>query len=90
MLYKITKQYDRTREIIIFFGIFLRISLTDILWIMEKATPAADFAEKIRKNVEQVFLGKTAVIEVILAAFFARGHVLLEDVPGTGKTILAR
>ena len=57
---------------------------------MEKATPAADFAEKIRKNVEQVFLGKSAVIEVILAAFFARGHVLLEDVPGTGKTILAR
>jgi MoxR-like ATPase len=51
---------------------------------------AADFASKIRKNIEQVFLGKSAVLEIVLAAFFARGHVLLEDVPGTGKTILAR
>ncbi|MCL2834219.1 MAG: MoxR family ATPase [Treponema sp.] len=35
-------------------------------------------------------MGKTAVIETVLAAFLAQGHVLLEDVPGTGKTILAR
>ena len=52
--------------------------------------PAADFAARLRKNIEKVFLGKGEVIEVILAAFFARGHILLEDVPGTGKTILAR
>ena len=57
---------------------------------MENTLPAADFAARIRKNIEQVFLGKSNVIEMILAAFFSRGHVLLEDVPGTGKTILAR
>ena len=51
---------------------------------------AADYAAKIKKNIEQVFLGKSQVIEKITAAFFARGHILLEDVPGTGKTILAR
>ncbi len=50
----------------------------------------AEFASKIRMNIEAVFLGKTAVVDMVIAAFLARGHVLLEDVPGTGKTILAR
>jgi MoxR-like ATPase len=50
----------------------------------------AEFANKIKANVETVFLGKPSVIELVTAAFLARGHVLLEDVPGTGKTILAR
>ncbi|MDR2304782.1 MAG: MoxR family ATPase [Treponema sp.] len=48
------------------------------------------FARRVRANVERVFLGKTEVVEMLIAAFLARGHVLLEDVPGTGKTILAR
>jgi MoxR-like ATPase len=50
----------------------------------------ADFAARIRDNIETVFLGKTAVVDALTTAFLARGHVLLEDVPGTGKTILAR
>jgi MoxR-like ATPase len=41
-------------------------------------------------NVEGVLLGKRAVVETVVAALLARGHVLVEDVPGVGKTILAR
>ena len=41
-------------------------------------------------NVESVILGKHAVVEAVVAALLARGHVLLEDVPGVGKTMLAR
>jgi MoxR-like ATPase len=50
----------------------------------------AEFAGRIRGNIEKVFLGKGRAIDTLIAAFLARGHVLLEDVPGTGKTILAR
>jgi MoxR-like ATPase len=50
----------------------------------------AEFASRIRNTVESVFLGKTAVVDALITAFLARGHVLLEDVPGAGKTILAR
>lgn len=46
--------------------------------------------QKIRDNVGEVIVGKESVIELLLAAFAAGGHVLLEDVPGTGKTVLAR
>ena len=41
-------------------------------------------------NVERVLFGKRAAVETVVAALLARGHVLLEDVPGVGKTILAR
>jgi MoxR-like ATPase len=44
----------------------------------------------MRKSIGTVFFGKTPVIDTLITAFLARGHVLLEDVPGTGKTILAR
>jgi len=57
---------------------------------MKELQPIAQFAQKIRENIETVFLGKTAVVDMLITAFLARGHVLLEDVPGTGKTILAR
>lgn len=46
--------------------------------------------EKIRDNVAAVIIGKENVTELLLAAFAAGGHVLLEDVPGTGKTVLAK
>ncbi|NDV12562.1 AAA family ATPase [Crenobacter caeni] len=41
-------------------------------------------------NVERVIIGKRPVIELAVLALLCRGHVLLEDVPGTGKTMLAR
>ncbi len=45
--------------------------------------------QRLRASVESVVRGKSDVIEHVLTALLARGHVLLEDVPGTGKTTLA-
>lgn len=47
-------------------------------------------AQKIKKNVQQVMVGKQETIDQLLVALIASGHVLLEDVPGTGKTLLAK
>jgi MoxR-like ATPase len=47
-------------------------------------------ATRLRENVEKVVLGKDEEIALVLAAMVSGGHVLLEDVPGTAKTILAR
>lgn len=49
-----------------------------------------DFSEKVINNVEKVIIGKRDVLELIMVAFLCEGHILLEDVPGTGKTMLAR
>ena len=49
-----------------------------------------DFARKVRENVQRVFVGKDEAIELAIIAMLGRGHVLLEDVPGTGKTTLAK
>lgn len=46
-------------------------------------------AENLMKNINQVFVGKEEVVENLLISFLAGGHVLLEDVPGVGKTTLA-
>ncbi|KTG08822.1 ATPase [Haloprofundus marisrubri] len=50
----------------------------------------ADLVSRISDNVERVIVGHTDAIEHILITLFARGHLLLEDVPGVGKTMLAR
>jgi MoxR-like ATPases len=47
-------------------------------------------AQKISANVERVILGKHNEIELALVALLCQGHVLIEDVPGVGKTMLAR
>lgn len=49
-----------------------------------------EFAAKIQTNIQKVLVGKEDVTELLLTALLADGHVLLEDVPGTGKTRLAR
>ena len=48
------------------------------------------WAERMRSSVEQAFFGKEDSIERVLVALLCRGHVLIEDVPGTGKTVLGR
>ena len=49
-----------------------------------------EYARMIHENVERVIVGKSDVLDLLLVALFAGGHVLLEDVLGTGKTTLAR
>src|SRR3954453_13246152 len=51
---------------------------------------AIEIAARLRHNVETVVLGKSETITLVVAALASRGHVLLEDVPGTAKTVLAR
>lgn len=51
---------------------------------------ASEFSKKLRENVSKVIRGKEREIDLIAAALLCSGHVLLEDVPGTGKTMLAR
>ena len=50
----------------------------------------APLAQKLTENISQVIVGKEKQIELILTALLAGGHVLLEDVPGTGKTTMAK
>ena len=56
----------------------------------EQATWFASIVERVVANVEQVVLGKQYVIRLGLTALLSEGHLLLEDVPGTGKTSMAR
>jgi len=49
-----------------------------------------DAARRVRDNVAQVIIGKGNVVELLLVALLTEGHVLLEDVPGIGKTTLAK
>jgi MoxR-like ATPase len=48
------------------------------------------FADAVRSNVAQVIVGKAAAVDLLLIALLCGGHALLEDVPGVGKTMLAR
>ena len=48
------------------------------------------FSQSVMENVERVIVGKRQSIELVLVALLCEGHVLIEDVPGVGKTMLAR
>ena len=50
----------------------------------------AESAARLRENIQKVIVGKADVIDLALIAMLCEGHVLLEDVPGTGKTTLAK
>jgi MoxR-like ATPase len=53
-------------------------------------TEVQAFAEKVIDNVEHVIIGKRDTIRLTLIGLLAQGHILIEDVPGVGKTMLAR
>jgi MoxR-like ATPase len=50
----------------------------------------AETAKRLRDNIQKVIVGKAEVIDLALIAMLCEGHLLLEDVPGTGKTTLAK
>lgn len=49
-----------------------------------------DSIARLEEAISTVFLGKPRIVRLVLTGFFAQGHMLLEDVPGVGKTLLAR
>jgi len=57
---------------------------------MNELTRIYNLAQEIKRNVQKVIVGKDETIDRIFVALFTGGHVLLEDVPGTGKTLLAK
>lgn len=57
---------------------------------MQDTTSPALVGRRIIENVAKVIVGKTAVVEQALAALVAQGHILVEDVPGVGKTTLSK
>jgi len=56
----------------------------------EQATWFADAFQRLIANVDKAIVGKDHVIRLVLTALVSDGHVLLEDFPGTGKTVLAK
>ena len=48
------------------------------------------FADKVRENISKVIIGKDKEIKLLLTSVICGGHVLMEDVPGTGKTVMAK
>ena len=55
-----------------------------------EAADVAAVADRVRANIGRVIVGKEEVIDLVLVALLAEGHILIEDVPGTGKTTLAK
>jgi MoxR-like ATPase len=56
----------------------------------ERERPAAELVQRLERNIAQVIRGKPGAIRHAVLALLARGHLLIEDVPGVGKTTLAR
>ncbi|MHB2029808.1 MAG: AAA family ATPase, partial [Acidimicrobiales bacterium] len=54
------------------------------------ALGAAPLVDRVLDNVGQIVVGKRDVVRLCLVALISRGHVLLEDVPGVGKTVMVR
>ncbi len=57
---------------------------------MEGLAQHQENMQSVKANIQKVIVGKAGVIDLVLTALAAGGHILLEDVPGTGKTMLAK
>ena len=51
--------------------------------------PDVDAIERLRRNITSVYMGNIAAVDRVIVCLLARGHILIEDVPGVGKTVLA-
>jgi MoxR-like ATPase len=60
------------------------------VWGVKERRLAQAQIQRLRENIRSVFLGHARAVDLLLIGLIARGHVLIEDVPGVGKTILAR
>ena len=56
----------------------------------EVVSRITSFGGKVKENVEKVIVGKGDVVELVIVALLCEGHVLIEDIPGVGKTVLAK
>ena len=63
---------------------------TRVVEQLEEADPVREIARRMVENIESVVVGKHDEVVLVLSALISGGHVLLEDVPGTAKTMLAR
>ncbi len=67
------------------------MAVEDEKWLTEgEARAIADQARQLIMAVEQVILGKTETVRLMVIGLLSRGHLLIEDIPGVGKTTLAR
>jgi MoxR-like ATPase len=57
--------------------------------VNNQLTVTPDLLKRVQQSIQSVIRGKDEVIQLVLVALFGRGHVLIEDVPGVGKTTLA-
>src|SRR3954471_1747589 len=69
------------------FAVLASSAMTSALSIARESTPVL---QELRSSVETALEGKPDAVELALIALLGRGHVLIEDVPGVGKTTLAR
>jgi MoxR-like ATPase len=69
----------------------MRMTRTEEVGKVDSAIASAQqLAEKIIQNVEKVMVGKTEAVQLAVIALISQGHLLIEDAPGVGKTMLAR
>src|SRR5262249_57866537 len=58
--------------------------------VAEKKPEVAAGLKRLRENVRRIYKGDARAVDLALTALLSRGHILIEDVPGVGKTTLAR